>query len=82
MGARALACKLLAHKEMLAAAMRAREGLSSMPSTRRNGYWEARRRARPLPAPTSRKTVFSMGWGLVRWSHKSNNPWRIEGATP
>ena len=44
--------------------------------------------ARPLPAPTSRKTVRSMlggaspGWATVRWSQISNTPWRMEGATP
>jgi hypothetical protein len=38
--------------------------------------------ARPLPAPMSRKTVFSMGAGSVRCSQMSNKPWRIEGATP
>ena len=67
---------------MLALAMRARSALSSMPSTRRKGNWEARSMARPLPAPMSRKTVRSMGWGAVRWSQMSNKPWRIEGATP
>jgi hypothetical protein len=38
--------------------------------------------ARPLPAPMSRKTVRSMGWGAVRWSQMSNKPWRMLGATP
>ncbi len=74
-GERALACKSLCHREMLALAMRARWAL-------RKGNWEARSMARPLPAPMSRKTVRSIGCGLVRWSQMSNKPWRIEGATP
>ena len=81
-GESASACKSLCHREMLAVAMAARTGFSSTPSTRRKGNWEARSMARPLPAPTSRKTVFSMACGLVRCSHMSNKAWRMEGATP
>ena len=65
---------------MLALAMRARSALSSTPSTRRKGNWEARSMARPLPAPMSRKTVLLDGLrGAVRWSQMSNKPWRMGG---
>jgi len=45
--------------------------------------FDARRMARPLPAPTSRKTVRSMGdLGWACWSQWSMRPVRMLGATP